>query len=63
MPYCMYFTGSQAIHGSNEVEFSNVSHGCVRIHVDDAKWLRYKFVEGPDLANNYRGTKIVIMDY
>ncbi len=63
MPYCMYFTASQAIHGSNEVVYENASHGCVRVHVDDAKWLRYQFVEGPTLANNFRGTKIVVMEY
>lgn len=63
MPYCMYFNGGQAIHGSSEVEYANVSHGCVRVHVDDAKWLRYHFVEGPSLYNNYRGTKVVIKSY
>lgn len=63
MPYCMYFHGNQALHGSNEVEYENISHGCVRVHIDDAKWLRYHFVEGPDSNNNYLGTKILIKDY
>ena len=63
MPYCMYFNGSEALHGSSEVEFENISHGCVRIHVDDAQWLRYHFVEGPVAANQYRGTRIVIRPY
>jgi len=63
MPYCMYFNGSEALHGSSEVEFENISHGCVRIHTDDAQWLRYHFVEGPDAANGYRGTKIIIGSY
>lgn len=63
MPYCMYFNGGQALHGSNDVQFRNVSHGCVRLHVDDAKWLRYHFVEGPTQANHYRGTKVIIMSY
>ncbi|TAK74400.1 MAG: murein L,D-transpeptidase [Gammaproteobacteria bacterium] len=63
MPYCMYFNGSQALHGSNEVEYDNASHGCVRVHVDDAKWLRYHFVEGPTAANHYRGTQIIIKSY
>lgn len=63
MPYCMYFNGSEALHGSSEVEFENISHGCVRIHVSDARWLRYHFAEGPSAANNYRGTKIIIRDY
>lgn len=43
MPYCMYFTHAQAIHGSYEVADENLSHGCVRLHVGDAKWLRYNF--------------------
>ncbi len=63
MPYCMYFNGSQALHGSNEVEYENSSHGCVRMHVDDAKWLRYHFVEAPNAANQYRGTQVIIQSY
>jgi L,D-transpeptidase ErfK/SrfK len=63
MPYCMYFNGSQALHGSNDVEYDNVSHGCIRVHIDDAEWLRYHFVEGPNLLNGYRGTKMLIKSY
>lgn len=63
MPYCMYFSGGQAIHGSHDVAFGNASHGCVRVHVTDAKWLRYSFVEGPNAANGFRGTKVVIRSY
>lgn len=63
MPYCMYFNGGQALHGSNEVVYGNVSHGCVRLHVGDAKWLRYQFVEGPNARNNYRGTMVVVKSY
>jgi len=63
MPYCMYFNGSQAIHGSYEVEYANASHGCVRVHVADAEWLRFKFVDGPNLANHFQGTKILIKNY
>lgn len=63
MPYCMFFNGGMALHGSPDVKFNNVSHGCVRIHVADAKWLRYHFVEGPSRSNNYRGTRIQIKDY
>jgi lipoprotein-anchoring transpeptidase ErfK/SrfK len=63
MPYCMYFNGGQALHGSPDVQFSNISHGCVRIHISDAKWLRTQFVEGPMLSNRYRGTKIMIKPY
>ena len=55
MPYCMYFTESQALHGSNNVVHGNISHGCVRLHVGDAKWLRFNFVE--------TGTLVVIRPY
>ena len=63
MPYCMFFNGGQALHGSSAVQFDNISHGCIRLHVDDAKWLRYHFVEGPSLANHYRGTRVVVKSY
>ena len=55
MPYCMYFNGSQGIHGSNELAEANLSHGCVRISVSDARWLRFNFSE--------IGTKVVIKPY
>lgn len=45
MPYCMFFHGGYAMHGSNEVPGTNASHGCVRMWVDDAKWLNQEFVE------------------
>jgi lipoprotein-anchoring transpeptidase ErfK/SrfK len=55
MPYCMYFTQYQALHGSYEVVKGNISHGCVRLHVSDAKWLRYNFAE--------IGTLVIIKSY
>lgn len=57
MPYCMYFNNGQALHGSPEGEVvdGNVSHGCVRMHVGDAEWLRYNFVNV--------GTKVVVRPY
>lgn len=45
MPYCMFFHGGYAMHGSGEVPGYNASHGCVRMWVDDAKWLSQEFVE------------------
>lgn len=44
MPYCMYFHGGFALHGSYEVPGYNASHGCVRMFVNDAKWLNQNFV-------------------
>jgi lipoprotein-anchoring transpeptidase ErfK/SrfK len=63
MPYCMFFNSGQALHGSNEVVSGNVSHGCVRLHVSEAKWLRYHFVEAPNINNHFRGTKVVVVPY
>ncbi len=63
MPYCMYFNGGQAIHGSDEVQYANLSHGCIRVTVDDARWLRYHFVERPNSENHYRGTEVIIKPY
>jgi lipoprotein-anchoring transpeptidase ErfK/SrfK len=63
MPYCMYFSGGEALHGSTEIEFNNISHGCIRVHIDDAQWLRYHFVEGPNSHNHYQGTKIIVRPY
>src|SRR3990167_4316784 len=61
MPYCMFFNGGQALHGSpGGVIRGNESHGCVRLFVDDAEWLRYDFVDPPRGFNQYRGTKIVV---
>src|SRR3989338_6650251 len=61
MPYCMFFNVWQAFHGSpGGVIRGNESHGCVRLFVDDAEWLRYDFVDPPRGSNNYRGTKIVV---
>ncbi len=57
MPYCMFFNNGQALHGvpDGEVVEGNISHGCVRMHVADAEWLRYNFV-------NY-GTRVVVKPY
>lgn len=63
MPFCMFFNGNQGLHGSYEVVRGNVSHGCVRMHVADARWLRYNFVDGPSSKNGYRGTRVVVRPY
>lgn len=63
MPYCMYFSNGQAIHGSTETVLENESHGCVRLHIDEAKWLRYHFVERPSVNNHYQGTRVVVTPY
>jgi len=57
MPYCMFFHGGQALHGVSEGEVveGNISHGCVRLHVADAEWLRFNFVNV--------GTKVEVKPY
>lgn len=55
MPYCMFFNGGQGLHGSNHLAEGNLSHGCVRISVNDAEWVRYNFAR--------RGTKVIIQPY
>ena len=64
MPYCMYFQNGQALHGEPRgLPGHNASHGCVRMYVNDAEWLRYSFIEGPNSKNHYRGTKVIVKDY
>jgi hypothetical protein len=64
MPYCMYFNGGQALHGSpGGVMRGNESHGCVRMFVSDAEWLRYEFIDPPDDNNDYRGTEVIVLPY
>jgi|SRR5579885_1538928 hypothetical protein len=64
MPYCMYFDNGQALHGEpSGLPGYNASHGCVRMYVNDAEWLRYDFIEGPNSGNNYRGTRVIVRDY
>ncbi len=46
MPYCMFFHGGFALHGSYDVPGYNASHGCVRMFVDDAKYLNRTFTLG-----------------
>lgn len=47
MPYCMFFHGGYALHGSKSVPNYNASHGCVRMSPEDAEWLNETFaIEG-----------------
>lgn len=45
MPYCMFYDGGYAIHGSYSVPGYHASHGCVRTFIDDARWLNEYFVQ------------------
>jgi lipoprotein-anchoring transpeptidase ErfK/SrfK len=54
MPYCMFFHGGFALHGSYEVPGYNASHGCVRLFVNDAQWLNQEFTQ------DSRGVPVII---
>lgn len=57
MPYSIFFSGGYAIHGTSAIQRLGrpASHGCVRLHPDNAKRLF-------SLVKKYgkKGTKIVI---
>lgn len=58
MPYCMHFFRGYALHGSDTVPGYRASHGCVRIFIEDARWLNEEFIELP--GEGKRGTKVVV---
>lgn len=60
MPYCMYFFQGYALHGSLEVPGYKASHGCVRLFIEDARWLNEEFIDLPDFDK--KGTRVVIDD-
>lgn len=43
MPYCMFYSDGYALHGSPQVPGYNASHGCVRLFIEDARWLNREF--------------------
>lgn len=55
MPWCMFFRGGYAIHGSNDVRSYNASHGCIRVTPIDAQWLHRNLIE--------IGTLVIIKPY
>lgn len=59
MPYCMHFYGGFALHASAYVPGHRASHGCVRLFVEDARWLNEEFIEVPGEGKN-GGTRVVI---
>lgn len=59
MPYCMHFWRGIALHGSEEVPGYQASHGCVRLFIQDARWLNEEFVDLPG-AGGKIGTRVFI---
>lgn len=55
MPYCMFFKGGYAIHGSYELPNHNASHGCIRVSPKEARWLSRNFID--------HGTRVIVKPY
>ncbi len=58
-PYCMFFYRGYALHASKEVPGYNASHGCIRLFLEDARWLNQEFIALPQAG----GTKVIVQDY
>lgn len=58
MPYCMHFFMGYALHGSYEVPGYRASHGCVRMFIEDARWLNEEFIDLP--GDGMKGTRVII---
>lgn len=58
MPYCMHFFRGYALHGSYDVPGYRASHGCVRMFIEDARWLNEEFIDLP--GEGMQGTRVVI---
>ncbi|HVT62007.1 MAG TPA: L,D-transpeptidase [Legionellaceae bacterium] len=59
MPYCMHFFRGYALHGSDDVPGYRASHGCVRMFIEDAKWLNEEFIDLPG-AGGAIGTRVIV---
>lgn len=59
MPYCMHFWRGFALHGSEDVPGYAASHGCVRMFIQDARWLNEEFIDLPG-AGGKIGTRVII---
>lgn len=60
MPYCMFFHKGFALHGSDDIPGYRASHGCVRMFIEDAKWLNHNFVVTSLEKNNHKGTLVIV---
>jgi hypothetical protein len=58
MPYCMHFLRGYALHGSDYVPGYRDSHGCVRMFIEDARWLNEEFINLP--GGDMKGTRIIV---
>jgi hypothetical protein len=58
MPYCMHFLRGFALHGSESVPGYQDSHGCVRMFIEDARWLNEEFINLP--GGGMKGTRVIV---
>lgn len=58
MPYCMHFFRGYALHGSYTVPGYRDSHGCVRMFIEDARWLNEEFIDLP--GGGFMGTRVIL---
>lgn len=58
MPFCMHFFGGYALHGSYTVPGYRASHGCVRMFIEDARWLNREFIDVP--GQGRKGTRVIV---
>jgi hypothetical protein len=58
MPYCMHFFKGYALHGSYDVPGYRASHGCVRMLIEDARWLNEEFVS--TAQEDGKGTLVIL---
>ena len=58
MPYCMHFLRGVALHGSDSVPGYRASHGCVRLFIEDARWLNEEFIQLPGVG--VKGTRVIV---
>lgn len=59
MPFCMHFLTGTALHGSDTLPGYRASHGCVRMFIEDARWLNEDFIDLPG-AGGLQGTRVTV---
>ena len=59
MPFCMHFYRGYAFHGAPVVPGHRASHGCIRMFVEDARWINEEFIDLPQRGGP-KGTKVII---
>lgn len=57
MPYCMFYYGGYALHGSPAVPGYHASHGCVRLFIEDARWLNQDFIDDD------KNVRVIVLPY